>query len=220
MDLTPFAQWLNHTFATYDYTILSALHHLATVTGGAATPFFVFVSLLAEKGIGMLLLGIILFLFKKTRKIGFCILGAVVCGGIITNVLLKDFIARPRPFVDINGIYHTWWQFVGAHKDTEFSFPSGHTTATMAAMTAIFLNTNKKKSWTCFLFVVLMGISRNYLMMHYPSDILGGIIAGGIGACIAFFIVKAIYFYLKNHPNFFISKIFFNFDLLMLPQKK
>lgn len=193
MNLTPMAQWLNDTFATYDYTILHAMHVLAVSMHSVTTPFFVFISLLAQKGIGLLILGLILTLIPKTRKIGITVLFAILLGGLFTNVLLKNFIERPRPFVDTSMIYHSWWQFVGSHADNEFSFPSGHTTATMASMTAIFLMTNKKKSWCCFLFVILMGLSRNYLMMHYPSDILGGILTGGIAGVLAYHIMHMIF---------------------------
>lgn len=193
MNLTPFAQWLNDTFAAYDYTILHALHQLAVSTNQAVTPFFIVISLLAQKGVGMLILGLILTLIPKTRKIGITVLFAVLLGALFTNVCIKPFVARPRPFLDPTKIYHSWWQFVGAHQDHEFSFPSGHTTATMASMTAIFLTTNRKKSWTCFLFVFFMGLSRNYLMMHYPSDILGGIFIGAIAGTLSYFAMQFLF---------------------------
>lgn len=198
MNLTPIAQWLNDTFATYDYTILHALHQLAVSTNQAFTPFFVFISLLAQKGIGLLVLGLILTILPRTRKIGITILFAIALGALFTNVCIKNFVARPRPFIDTSLIYHKWWQFVGAHQDHEYSFPSGHTTATMATMTAIFLTTNRKKSWMCFFFVILMGISRNYLMMHYPSDILGGIIIGGLAGILSFVTIRFTFSFLEK----------------------
>ena len=63
----------------------------------------------------------------------------------------------------------------------------------MASMFAIFLNTNKKKSWPLFLVVILMGISRNYLMVHFPSDVVGAMLSGGFAAIISSFIVNKIY---------------------------
>ena len=84
--------------------------------------------------------------------------------------------------------YYNWWKYVGGLHYKEFSFPSGHTTATMAAMMCIFLTCNKKYSWLVFIFVALMGLSRNYFMVHYPTDILGGIMVGGVSGIIAYII--------------------------------
>lgn len=186
------AEWLNSVFAQYDYVILKSLHQLAVVTEGALTPFFMWISSLGKVGIGEIVLGIVLLCFKKTRKMGACVLLAIVFGAVITNVVVKNYVARPRPFIDTAGIYFEWWKFVGGVKEVEYSFPSGHTTAAMAAVTAIVLNSKNKYRCFLFVFVVLMGISRNYLMVHYPSDILGGIAAGALAAVIAVGLVHKI----------------------------
>ena len=212
MELTSAAKWLNEIFANFDYTILEGIHNFSESTNGILTPLFKFISLLGEKGIVLFVIGIILMLFKKTRKVGICMFGAIACGAIITNIILKDFIARPRPFLSSN-IYNTWWQFVGSTPETSFSFPSGHTTAAMAAMTAIFLCCNKKYSWTSFIFVILMGLSRNYLVVHYPSDVVGGIIAGGIGAVIAYLITKIIYYFLNKYKDNKLFNFIYEFDI-------
>ena len=97
MELTAIAQWLNTAFAGYDYAILQALHNLDEAAGGFFTPLCRAITLLGEKGILFLVLGIVLMLFPKTRKAGICMFGAVCCGALITNFWLKDFVARPRP---------------------------------------------------------------------------------------------------------------------------
>jgi undecaprenyl-diphosphatase len=192
MELTLVAEWLNSFFAQFDYVILEMLHQLAVGTQGALTPFFLWISSLGKVGIAEIVLGLVLLCFKKTRKMGVCVLLAIVFGAIITNVVVKNYAARPRPFIDTTGIYYEWWKFVGGIKEPEYSFPSGHTTAAMAAVTAVVLNSKSKHRWWLFLFVVVMGISRNYLMVHYPSDILGGIVAGAVAAMAAFGFVNKI----------------------------
>ncbi len=196
-----FSNWLNTFFAGYDHFILSALHSLAEMTGGHLTWFFKLISLFAEKGIFLLLLAVVLMLFKKTRKVGICMFGAIGCGAIITNFIVKDMVARPRPFMSDILEYKEWWNYVGSVLEDDFSFPSGHTTAISAAMMSIFFFTKSKKRYLCFLFIILMGISRNYLMVHYPSDILGGFFAGLIAAEIAFFITILIYKLLDKYDN-------------------
>ena len=122
MELTAIAQWLNTAFAGYDYAILQALHNLAGAAGGFFTPLCRAITLLGEKGILFLVLGIVLMLFPKTRKVGICMFGAVCCGALITNFWLKDFVARPRPLTVEP--FRTWWQAAGAYAESEYSFPS------------------------------------------------------------------------------------------------
>lgn len=213
MELTMVAEWLNTAFAGYDLAILSALHELAVLAGWFFTPAFVFVSLFAENGIGFILLSLVLMLFRKTRRAGICMFVAILVGALITNVLVKNFVARPRPFADEAGLFHAWWVFTGATEESSFSFPSGHTTATMAAMFALFLSLKTRARWLCFVPVVLMGLSRNYLMVHYPSDILGGILAGALGALASYFLVQALYRRLGYHADSRLARLVAGFDV-------
>ncbi len=189
---------MSNVIYEFDYLILSLLHRFAEATNGIFTPFFRFVSLLAEKGIFLILLAIVLMCFRQTRRAGICVLFALAFGAVITNLALKNMISRPRPFINNEHIFYTWWQFAGSVTVKEFSFPSGHTTAAMAAMTAIFLNIKSKYRWLLFVFVILMGLSRNYLMVHYPSDILGGIAVGALGGVLAFYTTKLILNTIEN----------------------
>ena len=199
MELTAIAQWLNTAFAGYDYTILQALHNLAGTAGGVFTPLCYIITLLGEKGIVFLALGIALMLFPKTRKVGICMFGAVCCGALITNFWLKDFVARPRPLTVEP--FRTWWQAAGAYAESEYSFPSGHVTAAMAGVTALVLTGKKPARYWAFLFVPVMGFARNYLMAHYPSDVLGAMIVGLVAATIAYAITLLIYRIVSAHPD-------------------
>ena len=154
MELTAIAQWLNTAFAGYDYAILQALHKLAEAAGGVFTPLCYIITLLGEKGLLFLALGIALMLFPKTRKAGICMFGAVCCGALITNFWLKDFVARPRPLTVEP--FRTWWQAAGAYAESEYSFPSGHVTAAMAGVTALVLTGKKPARYWAFLFVPVM----------------------------------------------------------------
>lgn len=191
MKLSFVANWLNKKFLYFDYNILKFWHDFAKETHNAFTPFFEFISFLAENGIILILISIILMCFRKTKKIGLCTFFSIIIGAIITNLFLKNIIARPRPFM---GMYDSWWSYVGALKVKEYSFPSGHVTATMAFMTALFLQSkNKKYAWLGFILVILMGISRNYLMVHYPTDVIGGVLAGFIAGILAKKVMNKMY---------------------------
>lgn len=210
------AHWLDTVCYTFDHAILRAIHEFTVATGGFFNFLMRFISLLGEEGICLILLGLVLFCFKKTKRQGFCVLLAIACGAVITNILLKNIVARPRPFANEARAFFDWWQYIGAPHASENSFPSGHTTAAMAAMTALFLTTNKKYSWTAFAFAALMGLSRMYLMVHYPTDVLGGLISGTLGAIGGYFLSRWLLSLCERHKEKPVIRALLNFDLAVL----
>ena len=204
--------FLDTTFASFDYTILHAIHKFAKFTDEGLNGFFKYFSFLAEKGIILILIAIILMLFKKTRKIGICMFGAIGLGAIITNLWLKDVVARIRPY-NANHSFFQWWIYAGNVIEKDFSFPSGHTTAAMASMMAIFLNTNKKYSWTAFIFTFMIAFSRLYLVVHYPTDIIAGLIIGALAGIVAHFITIGIYLLFDKFNNNKVCEFIQEFDI-------
>lgn len=190
--LTTIAQWLNTFFAEFDKAIFTFGHNLHQSAGGFLDTFFGLITRLGDGGIFFIILGVIFLLFKKTRKAGLGMLLALLIGALFTNLVLKELVARPRPYVDESNIFHQWWLDVGHGIESEFSFPSGHTTASFAAMGAFFAFLNKKWSWLGLVLATLIAFSRIYIVVHYPSDILGGIVVGVASAVIAYFITNAI----------------------------
>lgn len=98
MTMTAAAQWLNTAFAGYDEAILKIMHSLSGALGSVLTPLMKLITFLGEKGLLLLLLSLVLMCFARTRRVGVCVFGAVCCGALITNFILKDLVARPRPF--------------------------------------------------------------------------------------------------------------------------
>ena len=180
MELTAAALWLNTFFAGFDQSITLAVHKLYEAAGGIMTPFMELISSLGNDGLILVLLSLMLMLFKKTRRFGTAMLFGVAIGALFTNCFLKIVVARPRPYADENGFFYPLWQMMGQHVESGKSFPSGHTTAAFATMVPVFLVGNKKVSWTALIFAFLMGLSRIYLVVHFPSDVLGGLIVGTI----------------------------------------
>lgn len=190
--LTTAANWLNTFFGSLDHAILQFYNNLHLACG---KPLDLAVSLftrLGDGGIFLILVGLLLILFRKTRKVGFGMVGGILIGAIFTNLCVKNIVARPRPYMYLQE-YRDWWVAAGQHIESEFSFPSGHTTAAMASMTPVFFFGKKRVSWLAFVFVIVLGATRNYLMVHFPSDILGGIIVGGIAGLIAYILLEAFY---------------------------
>ena len=122
--------------------------------------------------IPIVVLSVVLCFFKRTRKYGFSILFAVIIGTLITNVIAKPMVLRIRPYNTLqqNADYWSWYIGAGALSESDYSFPSGHTTSAVEVATALFLcfKSDKKKIAWLFPCVALctMG-SRVYLMVHY-----------------------------------------------------
>ena len=203
---TPIALWLNSFFSEFDYTILDFMNTLAVNAGGILTPIMKVITFLGEKGIIFFLLAFILILFPKTRKIGVCVFGAVSCSYLVNNIILKEAVARVRPFLDEANVhyrdYRSFWDAVGSPAESGFSFSSGHVTAAAAGMFALLFTKGKKMILPTFLWVGLMMVSRNYLVAHYPSDCLFALIIGIISALIAWGISSFIFNWLDDNGDY------------------
>ncbi len=211
MDTAAVVQWFQDVFGSFDFNILQFYFNLHEgPLGKILDVFFMIYTHLGDDGILFIVLGLIFLLFKKTRKVGAGMLFGIAIGALITNVTIKPLIERPRPFelyeyltTDPNVLlFKDWWMDLGeVHASSMRSFPSGHTTSAVAALVPVFLFCDKKKSWLALVAAVLMGASRNYVMVHYPSDVLGGILVGLIAGIAAFIIVKIIIDKLENSKS-------------------
>ncbi len=203
MYTTAAALWLDTHFAGFDHLFLSVQHWFADHLGGVLTPLMRVITFLGEKGWPFFLLALVFILLADRRDLGVCIFGAVCCGALITNIILKDNVARLRPYESGNVEYELWWMAVGSPLEDGFSFPSGHVTACAAGLTAISLMKGKKWIAPSVVVVLLMMISRNYLMAHYPSDVAAGLFIGVFSGFVAWFITLGIFRVLKRYRRKF-----------------
>lgn len=138
---------------------------------------------------GIIWIGIaIMLLFKKsTRKCGALMLSSMVVGLLLGNGLLKNLIARERPcWIDTN-------MKLLIPLPHDYSFPSGHTLASLEAAVMIYLH-NKKWGLISFALAFLIAFSRMYLFVHFPTDILCG---AALGTLISIFVYD-VYEIIKN----------------------
>lgn len=208
------ADWLDTVFASFDYSILEAFHRFAVATGGSLTWLVRLITSVGDGGIGFILFGLLLLPFRRTRKAGVIVLGAIVVGALFTNVTLKPLVARVRPYE--HEAYRAFWEFAGGIRESERSFPSGHTTTAFAAMGAVFFTWRKKYSWPALVFATLVGLTRLYLAVHYPTDVLGGIIVGIVSALISYFLFRFVFAALERHREHPVCRALLEFDLIAL----
>ena len=215
-----FAKWLDGTFAGFDGAILEFYHKFAELCGVILTPIMHAITITGDKALVLLLLSFALCFFAKTKKVGICMLFSIGCGALMTNVILKETICRVRPY-EASALFREFWTFVGAHMESEFSFPSGHATAAAAAATGLWLAGGKKYLAISIPYVALMAASRNYFMVHYPTDVIAGAIVGTVGGIIAYLITLLIYRILNKYQDKKFFAFVLNFDVKnIFPQKQ
>ncbi len=159
------------------------------------TPIMKFVTTLGDDGIIWIALAVVLMIFKKTRKVGFVMGGALICMLLCNNIVLKNLFARPRPFNLPE--WQDWFVFPEiVHRPSSFSFPSGHTSSAFAAATALAYSKKWGAIIPVYLFAALMGFTRIYVHVHYFTDVLFGalfgIVYGIIAIVICRFVIKLI----------------------------
>ena len=149
----------------FDDPILLRAHSIA---GPGLDGFFVVVSKIGYEGVIALDIGVVLLLLALRHWRGSTFAALSFCGSALLNLGAKQFFQRDRP---------TLWESISP-EDT-FSFPSGHAMGSMTlAAATVLLAWPTRWRWPALAlaaaFVVLVGYSRVYLGVHFPSDILAG----------------------------------------------
>ncbi len=154
-------------------------------------PIMITLTHLGDCGIIWILICIALLIRKKYRLIGYTAGFSLVVEYAITNLLLKNLVARIRPYETVEGL-----NLLVAKAD-DFSFPSGHSGSSFAVGFVCFLLLPKRYGIPAIILAALISFSRLYVGIHYPTDVLAGA-AIGIGVAILACIGKKVYESLKE----------------------
>lgn len=157
--------------------------HLVTPWGSA---FFEFITNLWGYGFIFIPLSIALLAKPDRRRTGLIVVGALLAALIAVNLGIKPLFDRPRPFTT----YPVELTIPVPHGS---SFPSSHTASAFAFAVAYFIQEKNRLRWLFLVFAGLVAFSRLYLFVHYPSDVLIGILIGIACAFFSSWIVNKIY---------------------------
>ncbi len=201
---------------------LSVFEWIQSIQSGILNTIMVVITTLGDEGIIFIAMGLVLMFTKKYRKAGVAMLVALLVMEVGNNLILKELIARPRPFyifspdaIPADHKYYgeifekataaverlpelaaRWvdtYQFPNlVHAPSSWSFPSGHTSSAFAAAVAV-LWYDRKIGIPTVVFAALMGFSRVYVQVHYCTDVIAGVLVGIVYALIGVLIVKFLF---------------------------
>ena len=144
------------------------------------------ITLLGNGGILPIAVCIFLLMFKKTRKVGVTSSLSLIFEAILINLTIKKLVGRTRPYVVNEAIEYI------TNRPSDNSFPSGHTGCVFAVASVLFYMMPKKVGIPAMIVASLVGISRLYVGVHYPTDIIGGFLIGMFTGFLAKLIVEKV----------------------------
>ena len=172
----------------FEYILLDFIRN--TFSNGVMDTAMRSVSFLADIGWIWIVFAVLCLFFPKTRKIGITVALALIFSLIFCNLTLKPLIDRIRPYELREGIA------LIITAPTDASFPSGHTSISFAGAAAIFAHNKKWGIWALAL-AALIAFSRLYLYVHFPTDVLGGIVIGSACGVLAYYVSKWLFTKIK-----------------------
>lgn len=160
---------------------LDILHALQEIHGNVLDKIMLFITSLGNAGIVWILAAMSLIFvpavgkeskehLKERRIAGIILIVSIVFEFICVNIFIKNIVNRPRPFLSDESL-------IPLIRPGESSFPSGHAASSFAAATSLFLY-RKKAGLPAYLLAGAIAFSRLYIGVHYPTDVLAGMVIG------------------------------------------
>ncbi len=164
-----------------DFSILDSIQQ--NLRSDFMDSFMVFLSMIGEGGIVWFLIAVPMLFFKKSRTCGALMILSMGVTLLLGEFCLKNIFCRVRPCnvdLDIEML---------VKRPNSFSFPSGHTSSSFAAATTIF-QWNKKYGVIALILATLISFSRLYNYVHYPTDVLCGMLFGIFVSLLTYYLIK------------------------------
>ena len=142
------------------------------------------ITFLCKGGWLWIAIAVLCLVWKKHRRCGFNMaMGLILCG-LFGNILLKHLVARSRP---------CWIRAIDmlVAIPTDYSFPSGHSMASFASA-VVLLQYDRRIGIPALILAALIALSRLYLYVHFPTDVLVGTLMGILFGILAPRIVEYI----------------------------
>ena len=143
------------------------------------------ISFLCNSGWFWILIALVFLLWKKHRRCGMTMLVGLTLCFVLGIMPIKHFVARPRPCwinPDVS-------MLISIPKD--YSFPSGHSASSFVGSVTM-LRYDRRMGIPAVILAALIALSRLYLYVHFPSDVLAGILLGILSAFLAGWVIQQL----------------------------
>lgn len=139
---------------------------------GFLTPVMRVITTLGNGGAFWIVVTLLLLIFKRTRRMGVYCAASMLLTLLVVNLCIKPLAARTRPYELIEGLQ------ILVSRPHDFSFPSGHSANSLTCAWTIFRLAPRKYGVPALVLAVLIALSRLYVGVHYPTDVLAGAAIG------------------------------------------
>lgn len=156
---------------------LGVLEWFDSLHGIILDQLMVGISYSATSGLIWSVLGFLMTCSRRWRRCGVSVIVSVALAYVVVDAILKPLVCRDRPFAVED------FDLLVPAPDT-WSFPSGHTASAFAGAVAIMIHDRRWGSFA-LAYAILVGVSRLYLCVHWPTDVLAGAIVGAAVAVLA-----------------------------------
>lgn len=161
------------------------------------TPIMKFVTTIGNGGMIWIVFALILLAWKKYRLTGAAAAMTLISNLVVINLIVKNLVDRTRPYAMIENLT------ILVSKPSDSSFPSGHAGHAFGVAIVIFLMMPKKYGIPALILAALISFSRLYVGVHYPTDVLAGIV---IGSLMGFLCVKLVNALSASHADDSVEK--------------
>ena len=165
---------LNTLAVSFDLPILDWIQ--AHLQCGFLDTVMPIITMFGEAGIFWMVCATLLLISPKSRRTGLGMWFAMAMGLLVCNIILKPAVGRIRPY-DFQKEHFDVVINLLIKEQHDFSFPSGHTIASLEACTVLMLN-DKRLGIPATVLALLIAFSRLYLYVHYPTDVIFSLFAG------------------------------------------
>ena len=168
---------------SFDETVLRFVQE--SLRSPALTAVMRFFSTIGDMGMVWILLGVVLVCIRRTRRGGVEMLCSLAAEFVLCDLIIKRIVARPRPYLLLE------WLELLVHEESSFSFPSGHSASSFACAVALTCAFGKKGA-LAFIPAAMIALSRIYVGVHHPSDVIAGVLLGSAVGAAVYFISRRI----------------------------
>lgn len=139
---------------------------------GLLTPVMRVITTLGNGGMFWIALTLLMLIFKRTRRVGVYCAASMLLTLLVVNLCIKPLAARTRPYELIQGLE------ILVSRPRDYSFPSGHSANSLSCAWTLFRLAPKKYGVPALVLAVLIALSRLYVGVHFPTDVLAGAAIG------------------------------------------